>query len=80
MSLDELLARESRGESLTGAGRPSEENNVVAVYTHTQGGVITVFGDGTLIALNAAGKRKTTTATAEKLAAGHGLWRKTGPE
>lgn len=80
MSLDELLAMEARGESLSGAATPlSEENHVTAVYTHPQGGVITVFADDTFIAIGANGKPKKTSATPAKLAAGYGLWRRTGP-
>jgi len=59
---------------------PGEQSDVVeAIYTHPLGGTITVFTDGTFIAIGANGKRKNTTATVEKLAAGHGLWKKTGP-
>lgn len=47
---------------------------VAHVYRHPQGSTITVYADGSLDARNARGKRKKTSATAEKLASGHGLW------
>lgn len=43
-------------------------------YRHPQGGYIEVYSDGTMQAWNAAGKKKSTSATPEKLAAGHGAW------
>jgi hypothetical protein len=47
-------------------------------YVHPSGATITVHPDGSMTSLKAAGKRKTTTATPEKLAAGHGLWKEVG--
>lgn len=45
------------------------------LYVHPMGGVIVVQPSGSHIAYGADGKKKTTSATAEKLAAGHGLWK-----
>lgn len=44
-------------------------------YRHPQGGYIEVYEDGTMQAWNAHGKKKKTSATPEKLAAGHGQWK-----
>lgn len=46
----------------------------VAVYIHPQGGVIRVFENGAMDSRNHLGKKKKTSATPEKLAAGHGQW------
>ena len=48
---------------------------VKSVWVHPSGARITVFNDGSYIAINAQGKRKRTSATPEKLEAGHGLWK-----
>jgi hypothetical protein len=45
------------------------------LYIHPAGGVIVVHPGGSHVAYGANGKKKTTSATAGKLAAGHGLWK-----
>lgn len=47
---------------------------LVRRYAHPQGGQIKVYASGRLVATNAAGKAKKTSATVEKLAFGHGRW------
>ena len=44
-------------------------------YRHPQGGYIEVYEDGSMQAWNAQGKKKKTSATPKKLAAGHGQWK-----
>ena len=52
-----------------------EGTDPVHRYRHPQGGYIEVYEDGSMQAWNAAGKKKKTSATPEKLAAGHGQWK-----
>jgi hypothetical protein len=52
------------------------DKQVEEVWVHPLGGRITVFKDGSFKAVNKEGKRKTTTATPDKLAAGYGLWKR----
>jgi ATP-dependent DNA ligase len=47
---------------------------VVARYAHPQGSTIEVFANGALVKTRPDGKKTTTSATPEKLAAGHGGW------
>ena len=47
------------------------------VYEHPQGAKIYVNTDGSMEAYGANGKKKNTSATPEKLAAGHGQWKLT---
>lgn len=49
--------------------------NVVAEYEHPQGSTIYLYDNGAIVKKNPAGKTVNTSATAEKLAAGHGGWR-----
>lgn len=48
--------------------------DVVARYRHPKGSVIAVYANGAIVKTNPAGKVVSTSATAEKLAAGHGGW------
>lgn len=43
-------------------------------YTHPQGSTITLHDNGAIVKVNKAGKVVSTSATAEKLAVGHGGW------
>jgi hypothetical protein len=52
------------------------EEGITAIYEHPQGGRITVYQDGTMDARNAQGRKKKTSATPQKLADGHGAWRR----
>ena len=47
---------------------------VEAIYKHPQGKAITVFSDGSMLCIGPDGKKKSTSATPEKLAAGYGEW------
>lgn len=47
---------------------------VAARYIHPQGSIITVYDNGAIVKVNPKGKVVGTSATAEKLAAGHGGW------
>lgn len=49
-----------------------------AIYTHPMGAVIYVNPDGSMEAYGKDGKKKTTSATPEKLLAGHGKWEAAG--
>lgn len=49
-------------------------SEVVARYTHPQGSTIVVYDNGAIVKTNPKGKVVGTSATAEKLAAGHGGW------
>ena len=61
-----------KGPTIVGTPEP------VKRYRHPQGGYIEVYADGTMQAWNAHGKKKKTSATPEKLAAGHGAWKEVG--
>lgn len=53
-------------------------NNVV-VYSHPQGAVIVAYpSSGTVVKYNASGKKASTSATYDKLVAGHGQWTQVG--
>lgn len=52
---------------------------VVAEYTHPQGSRIYVYDNGAIVKKNPQGKTVGTSATAEKLARGHGGWRPATP-
>ena len=56
-----------------------EAPRVVAIYEHPQGKTITVYDDNTMECRNAEGKKRPTSATPDKLAAGHGAWKRVGP-
>jgi len=45
-----------------------------SLWAHPDGKRITVFADDTYVCLGSNGKRKTTSATPEKLRAGYGRW------
>jgi len=59
--------------------REGGEQQVHAIYRHPQGKTITVYSDGTYECRDANGKKKPTSATPAKLAAGHGAWERVGP-
>jgi ATP-dependent DNA ligase len=48
--------------------------DIVARYTHPQGSTIVVYDNGAIVKTNPKGKVVGTSATKEKLAAGHGGW------
>lgn len=47
---------------------------IVARYAHPQGSTIAVYDNGSIVKTRPDGKTTSTSATAEKLAAGHGGW------
>ena len=53
------------------------EPKLVAIYTHPQGKTIRVYDDNTMECRDQHGKKKPTSATPAKLAAGHGQWVRT---
>lgn len=49
------------------------------IYMHPQGKSIVVWEDGSMDCRDAGGRRARTSATPEKLAAGHGAWKRVEP-
>ena len=74
---------ETPGVSVPGvseeAAQTAAADGVVHIYQHPQGKTIKVWADGSVECRDAAGRKKPTSATPEKLAAGHGAWKRVGP-
>jgi hypothetical protein len=53
------------------------DKQIDSLWAHPDGKRITVFRDDTYVCVGPNGRRKTTSATPEKLRAGYGRWERT---